>query len=68
MEVLQRFKKSAQDATTVTLIPATVSFGESKPTHLAATQIVFTFTATPASLWGSSGDGREFEIIIHPKP
>jgi len=62
----QQFKKSAQDATTVTLVPDTQESGsEGHPTHLAATQIVLTFVATPASMYGTATtDGRRFKVTV----
>jgi len=62
----QRFKKSAQDGTTVTLIPDTAgALAEGHPTHLAATQIVLTFTATPAEMYGTATtDGRRFRVRV----
>jgi hypothetical protein len=61
----QRFKKSAQDATTVTLVPSTSSYDESKPTHLKSTQVVFTQAATLAEFWGAAAtDGHEYEITV----
>jgi len=68
--VIQRFKKSAIDATTITLVPSTAHESEARPTHLAATQVVFTYTATPENLFGAVAaslgldDDREYEITI----
>ena len=45
--VIQRFKKSAVDATSVTLVPTTGAWAEAKPSHLAATEVVLTFSARP---------------------
>jgi len=69
-QVAQRFKKSAIDATTITLVPSTAHESEARPTHLAATQVVFTYTATPENLYGvvaaSLGleDGQEYIVTI----
>jgi hypothetical protein len=62
----QRFKKSAQGGTTVTLVPDTQeALAEGHPTHLAATQIVLTFTATPAEMWGTAiADGRRYVVTV----
>lgn len=68
--VVQRFKKSAIDATTITLVPSTAHESEAKPTHLAATQIVVTYAATPENLYGTIAaslglaDDLEYEITI----
>ena len=66
MEVIQRFRKSAVDATTATLLPSTTSYAEAKPSHLAATQIVLTFTARPTELFGAVADDVEYEVVIRP--
>jgi hypothetical protein len=62
----QRFKKSAQTGTTVTLIPDTGgALSEGHPTHFASTQIVFTQTATSAELWGTAiTDGRRYRVVV----
>jgi hypothetical protein len=62
----QRFKKSAQDGTTVTLVPDTAgALSEGHPTQLAATQIVLTFAATPAEMYGTvTTDGRKFKVRV----
>ena len=65
--VKQLFKKSAVGGTTATLIPSTKNWSESKPTHLNATQIVLTFSATPTEFWGTAGDGNEYEVTIQRK-
>jgi len=66
--VIQRFKKSAIDATTITLVPSTAHEAEAKPNHLAATQVVITYTATPENLYGliagSVGLVDDMEYII----
>lgn len=68
--VVQRFKKSAIDSTTITLVPSTSADAEGKPKHLAATQAVFTYAATPEEMFGvvaaSAGlnDDQEYEITI----
>ena len=51
-KVVQRFKKSAIAATTITLIPSTAHESEARPTHLAATECRLTYTATPENLFG----------------
>lgn len=69
-QVVQRFKKSAIDATTITLVPSTAHESEARPTHLAATQVVITYAATPENLFGTIAaslgleDGQEYEITI----
>lgn len=65
-KLVQQFKKSAQDGTTVTLVPDTQESGDGgHPIDLAATQIVVTFTATPASMYGTATtDGRRFRVTI----
>lgn len=62
----QSFKKSAQNGTTVTLVPDTQESGsEGLPHEFAATQIVLTFTATPAAMWGAAtGDGRRYRVRV----
>jgi len=68
--VTQRFKKSAIDATTITLVPSTVHESEAHPNHLAATQIVVTYVATPENLYGLIAGGagltddQEYEVTI----
>jgi hypothetical protein len=66
--ISQRFKKSAMDATTLTLVPSTVHEAEARPTHLAATQIVLTYVATPENLYGliagSVGLADDVEYIV----
>jgi hypothetical protein len=63
--VIQRFRKTAQDGTTVTLQPSTTSYSEAKSTHLKATQIVLTFAATPADMFGTAiTDDVDFEVTI----
>lgn len=66
MQYEQRMKKSAQNATTVTLVPDTVGgASEGHPVHLAATQIVLTFTATKSDMWGTTtADGRTYLVTI----
>lgn len=60
-----RCKKSAQDATTVTLVPDTDA--ESLPPGLAMTQAVLTFVATPAEFYGTAiTDGRKYLVTIQP--
>lgn len=69
-QVIQRFKKSAIDATTITLVPTTGAWAEAKPSHLAATQVVFTYTGTPENLFGTIAgsaaldEDSEYEISI----
>ena len=66
MKVVQRLKKSAQDATTVTLVPSALVV-EAKPTHLKSTQMVLTFVALPTELFGAAlTDTREFLVTIEP--
>ena len=62
--VIQRFKKSAVDATTVTLVPTTGAWAEAKPSHLAATEVVLTFSARPENMYGAVADDQEYEISI----
>jgi hypothetical protein len=69
--VVQRFKKSSYTSTTaVTLVPSTVHESEARPNHLAATQVVFTYTSTPENLWGvlaanaGLADDQEYEITV----
>jgi hypothetical protein len=62
--VIQRFKKSAVDGTTVTLVPSTAAWSEAKPTHLAATQVVLTFTARPENMYGAVADDQEYELTL----
>ena len=70
MKSSQRFKKSAIDATTITLVPSTVHEAEARPTHLAATGIVITYAATPENLFGAIAaslglaDDQEYIISI----
>lgn len=65
-EYRMRMKKSAQDGTTVTLIPDGPD-GEGRPLQLAMTQAVLTFAATPTLFYGAAaGDGRKFELILRP--
>ena len=61
-----RCKKSAQGGTTVTFVPDTAEAqAECNPTHLAFTQIVATFAATPAEMFGSATtDGRKYRVTI----
>ena len=68
--VVQRFKKSAIDATTITLVPSTAHEAEAKPSHLVATQVVLTYVATPENLYGTIAaglglaDDMEYEVTI----
>ena len=62
--IIQRFKKTAVDATTITLEPSTSSYAEAKPAHLAATQMVLTFTARPTEFYGAVADDFEYEVTI----
>jgi len=68
--VIQRFKKSAIDATTITLVPSTVHESEARPSHLAANSLVITYTATPENLYGliagsvGLADDQEYELTI----
>lgn len=66
--VVQRYKKSAIDSTSVTLVPSTVHEAEAKPNHLGATQVVITYVATPENLYGtiaaSLGLADDQEYII----
>lgn len=65
-EFRMRCKKTAQDATSVSLIPDGPD-GEARPLHLASTGIVFTQVATNTFFWGAAaGDGRKFELILRP--
>jgi hypothetical protein len=58
-------KKSAQDATTVTLVPDIDQ--EGRPPGLAFTQVVLTFSATPPAMYGTAiTDGRKFQVSIEP--
>jgi len=69
-KVVQRFKKSAIDATTITLVPSTAHESEARPTHLKATQAVITYAATPENLYGTIAaslglaDDQEYLITI----
>ena len=66
-EFRQRMKKTAQDATSVSLIPDVGGGGDGQPSHLATTGIVFTQTATQTGFWGTAAtDTRKFEIIVRP--
>ncbi len=68
--VTQRFKKSAIDSTTITLVPSTVHESEARPNHLAASSVVITYTATPENLYGAIAaslglaDDQEYELTI----
>ena len=68
--VIQRFKKSAIAATTITLVPTTGAWAEAKPNHLAATEVRLTYVGTPENLWGTIAgsaalnDDQEYEITI----
>jgi len=62
--VVKQMKKSAQDGTTVTLV-ADDNVGENHPANIPLTQIVATFTATPASMFGAAvGDGKKYRVVI----
>lgn len=62
--VVKHMKKSAQDGTTVTLV-ADDNIGENHPADITLTQLVATFTATPASMFGAAAaDGRKYRVTI----
>jgi hypothetical protein len=61
--IRKQCRKGAQDGTTVTFVADTV--GEGLPKHLDFTQAVFTFAATPASMFGTSiSDGRKYLVTV----
>jgi hypothetical protein len=63
MRTVHQMKKSAQDGTTVTLIPDVIEAGQ--PAQYAMSQAVLTFTATPAELFGTTADDKvKYRVTI----
>jgi len=67
--VVQRFRKSAIDATTITLVPS-LTLAEARPNHLKSTQVIITYVGTPENFYGAIAgslglaDDQEYELTV----
>lgn len=66
-QLIQRLKKSAIGASSVTLVPTTSGPSEALPNHLKGSQLVWSTggVTPPAEFWGTAvTDGIEYEVSI----